>query len=94
MVPRGNWNGLSMFKVLGLADYPHFRHHNDDQSAFSLLFKPLAYFRYCGLKVSQANRTEVNHTFMIIHAFLIRRFPGDIIVPNIDFHYYQLSRRV
>lgn len=58
MVPRGNWNGLSMLKVLGLADYPHFRHHNDDQSAFSLLFKPLAYFRYRGLKVSQANRTE------------------------------------
>ena len=26
-------------QVLGLMDYPHFRHHNDDQSAFSLLFK-------------------------------------------------------
>ncbi|CAJ1391908.1 unnamed protein product [Effrenium voratum] len=25
--------------VLGHPDYPHFRHHNDDQSAFSLLFK-------------------------------------------------------
>ena len=29
-------------QVLGHPDYPHFRHHNDDQSAFSLLFKILA----------------------------------------------------
>lgn len=37
MAAQGGWR--DKLQVLGLPEYPQFRHHNDDQSAFSLLFK-------------------------------------------------------
>merc|ERR1712151_425362 len=40
--------------VLGYPDYFTFRHHNDDQSAFSLLFKKYGFQAF-----SQAERDEV-----------------------------------
>merc|ERR1712232_1341844 len=40
--------------VLGVPDYFSFRHHNDDQSAFSLLFKKYGFHPF-----SQAERNDV-----------------------------------